>query len=270
MEDARRIVFLAALTFDPDFDGTEVEPEWKSTKESFPIDVKVEVQYGILQTIGGTSEIADIIGRAFRHLDARRLGESRGRIPTQQSASSARGKAVDGGDGGYQFRKDGKTWAMAFEGESGRFPHCVGFQRIHHLLEKQGREVPIAELISISKLFGGDAALDSSAKKDIQGRMSDLEEVIESSIDPQVVALAKAELESLAAASASGLRGRSREVGNQAKAAADAVGRSIGRAIKQLEGEGMPKLATHLRLFIQHPTGMSPVYRPPRPFPWLL
>ena len=61
----------------------------------------------------------------------------------------------------------------------------------------------------------------------------------------------RAELES-----ARGPTGRGRRIDDQGKAGADAVGKSICRALDLLENKSMPRLSAHLRGSITHPHGM--------------
>ena len=119
---------------------------------------------------------------------------------------------------------------------------------------------------------GGRKAIDGKAKQAYEKRVVELRAIIDSSDDPAQVAEAREELEKIQEQidSATGLAGKARRIGDDAKAAASTVGKSIERTLQLLEKEGMPELARHLRDAIVLPSGMSPVYRPGAKIDWVL
>ena len=114
--------------------------------------------------------------------------------------------------------------------------------------------------------------MDRQARQESKAREEKLLETIESGGDPQRMAEAREELDSIKAhiKSATGLKGKVRRTGDEAKRAASTVGKSISRALQLLEESGMPKLARHLQEAIFHPSGMSPAYRPTDKVDWML
>ena len=140
------------------------------------------------------------------------------------------------------------------------------------LLSSQGEEVSIEKLADRRILSTGDELSDPEALQEYEARRQELWRIIEANDDPPEVAEAREELEKIEQQiqSSKGLRGRPRRIGNDAQAAASAVGQSISRARKRLHQAGMPKLAQHLHDSIIQPAGVSPAYRPSTPVDWML
>lgn len=172
----------------------------------------------------------------------------------------------------YSFARLNDTWQIRFQSEAGSFRDLVGLRRIHLLLEKQGKEVQVENLIGKPDLSRGDRIHDRRSIKDLEETEARLLALVEDvGANPLEVEVAREDLQEVQAElrSARGPTGKGRRTGDQAKAAADAVGRSMDRAIIVVS-KAMPKFAEHLRWSMVQPNSMSPAYRPPEPVTWIL
>jgi hypothetical protein len=170
------------------------------------------------------------------------------------------------------FTRQNQTWHIVYGDESAPFPDRAGLRRIHLLLEKQGQEARVEDLIEKQDLSRGERVHDSRSIRDLEeneGRLTDyldrgegdLEELEEAR---ELLQKVQSELRS-----ARGPTRKGRRTGDEAKAAADAVAQSIRRAIGMVK-ETMPKFAEHLRTSIAQSNSMSPAYRPSPPITWIL
>lgn len=190
----------------------------------------------------------------------------------QQEATKVHSSRSDSGtQSPNRFLKKGRVWHISFGKESGSLPHSVGLQRIKMLIERQGQEVRVEVLVDRKTLFRGDPASDNQAMRESKERRNQLRAMVESECDPFQVAEAREELEKIERhlSQSTGLRGKARKLGDEGKAAASSVGKSIERALVMIGQEGLRALADHLREAIVQPAGMSPAYRPTRQVDWM-
>ena len=212
--------------------------------------------------------------------DAERLGLTR-LASLAGAAAQGRAEARPPGPAGGIFRKDGSLWTLALDGDSVRMRHAKGLADIATLLARPGRQVSAAELVAASGgaeaatadlLLGSDQVLDERARRQIRGRLADLDAEIEEAEgwgDPDRAARARAERDALVdeLAAATGLGGRSRRLGDQSERARKAVTARIRDAIARIE-RVHPALGAHLRSSVT--TGSLCAYSPATPVDWEL
>jgi predicted ATPase len=169
------------------------------------------------------------------------------------------------------LRVEGEAWLVSFEGSTVRVANAKGLGDLAVLLGRPGREVHCLELAGTPGVEG-DAGprLDAEAKRQYQARVQELQEELEEALahhDPERAERLRAELEAIAdqLASAFGLGGRERRLGDAAERARSTVTRRLRAAISRL-AELHPALGRHLRSSIR--TGFYCVYDPERPTRW--
>jgi hypothetical protein len=114
--------------------------------------------------------------------------------------------------------------------------------------------------------------LDETARRQIRQRLADLDEEIAEAdawADPERASRARAERDALVSevASATGLAGRGRRLGDQPERARKAVTARIRDVITRIE-RVHPQLSAHLRATVT--TGTRCSYSPPTPASWQL
>jgi tetratricopeptide (TPR) repeat protein len=183
-----------------------------------------------------------------------------------------------------RFAREGQTWSLTFAGSTVRMRDAKGLRDIALLLRTPGRAVPAMELAAPRGRPGrptgetlhepGDLGevLDQTARAAYRRRLSDLDEEIseaENFGDGDRAAKARAERDLLVKqlASAYGLGGRPRRMGDPAERARTAVTARIRDTIRRIEGLH-PELGRHLRLSVR--TGTLCVYEPDLPATWTL
>ncbi|MEU8018317.1 AAA family ATPase [Micromonospora parva] len=181
---------------------------------------------------------------------------------------------------GYEFRRDGPVWQLAYAGVVVHLPDAKGLHDLHLLLSRPGSDVPAVELLDPSagpelvaaRRMGADPVLDDEAKARYRRHLARLDEEIDraaarddhrrvSQLDTERGAL----LDELRAAA--GLAGRSRRLGDEAERARKTVTARIRDTLRKLD-ERHPTLAGHLRDCVS--TGSTCRYLPPSPLPWRL
>ncbi|MEU8009120.1 ATP-binding protein [Micromonospora parva] len=201
------------------------------------------------------------------------IGSSQGVAPGQAAPGAT---AVEG----YEFRRDGPVWQLAYAGVVVHLPDAKGLHDLHLLLSRPGSDVPAVELLDPSagpelvaaRRMGADPVLDDEAKARYRRHLARLDEEIDraaarddhrrvSQLDTERGAL----LDELRAAA--GLAGRSRRLGDEAERARKTVTARIRDTLRKLD-ERHPTLAGHLRDCVS--TGSTCRYLPPSPLPWRL
>ncbi|WP_406075348.1 ATP-binding protein [Micromonospora sp. NBC_01638] len=181
---------------------------------------------------------------------------------------------------GYEFRRDGPVWQLAYDGVVVHLPDAKGLHDLHLLLSRPGSDVPSVELLDpaagpelvAARRMGADPVLDDEAKARYRRHLARLDEEIDRAAardDDRKVSTLDAErgalLDELRAAA--GLAGRSRRLGDEAERARKTVTARIRDTLRKLD-ERHPALASHLRDSVS--TGNTCRYQPPTPPPWRL
>ncbi|MFC4018846.1 ATP-binding protein [Micromonospora sp. GCM10011542] len=181
---------------------------------------------------------------------------------------------------GYEFRRDGPVWQLAYAGEFVHLPDAKGLHDLHLLLSRPGSGVPAVELLdpaagpelAAARRMGGDPVLDDEAKARYRRHLERLDEEIDRAVlrgDDRKVAALDAErgalLDELRAAA--GLAGRTRRLGDEAERARKTVTARIRDTLRKLDVRH-PALARHLRESVS--TGSTCRYLPPEPLRWRL
>ncbi|MDG4779406.1 AAA family ATPase [Micromonospora sp. WMMD961] len=181
---------------------------------------------------------------------------------------------------GYEFRRDGPVWQLAYAGVVVHLPDAKGLHDLHLLISRPGSDVPAVELLDpaagpelvAARQLGADPVLDDEAKARYRRHLARLDEEIDRAAardDDRKVAVLDAErgalLDELRAAA--GLAGRSRRLGDEAERARKTVTARIRDTLRKLDGRH-PTLAGHLRESVS--TGSTCRYLPPEPLRWRL
>ncbi|MGC4867445.1 ATP-binding protein [Micromonospora sp. DT53] len=181
---------------------------------------------------------------------------------------------------GYEFRRDGPVWQLAYDGVVVHLPDAKGLHDLHLLLGRPGSDVPAVELLDpaagaelvAARRMGADPVLDDEAKARYRRHLARLDEEIDRAAardDDQKVSTLDVErgalLDELRAAA--GLAGRSRRLGDEAERARKTVTARIRDTLRKLD-DRHPALASHLRDSVS--TGATCRYLPSKPPPWQL
>ncbi|WP_327042777.1 AAA family ATPase [Micromonospora ureilytica] len=181
---------------------------------------------------------------------------------------------------GYEFRRDGPVWQLAYDGVVVHLPDAKGLHDLHLLLSRPGTDVPAVELLDpaagpelvAARRMGADPVLDDEAKARYRRHLARLDEEIDRAAardDDRKVSKLDAErgalLDELRAAA--GLAGRSRRLGDEAERARKTVTARIRDTLRKLD-DRHPELASHLRDSVS--TGATCRYLPASPQPWQL
>ena len=180
-----------------------------------------------------------------------------------------------------EFRRHGAVWTIAFAGTTIRMRDAKGLGDLAVLLSAPGREFPAADLVAAAGAcaaarsalrLGADEVLDETARRQIRGRLADLDEEISEAerwSDPERAARARVERDDLVTylAAAAGLGGRSRLLGDQAERARKAVTARIRDSVRRIDA-AHPVLGAHLRASVT--TGTRCSYSPQTPVTWQL
>jgi TolB-like protein/tetratricopeptide (TPR) repeat protein len=185
----------------------------------------------------------------------------------------ARPRPAGGGAFGATFRREGEFWRIAFDGLAVQLTEQKGFHDLARLLAQPGQEVHCLELANRPGESGdADWVLDERAKREIQGRVRDLQREIDdadANNDAARAARAREELDRIVEmlSGALGLRGRARALGGAAERARSAVTWRIRSAIRKIAASH-PRLGRHLENAIR--TGTFCVYLPETNVEWKL
>ena len=219
--------------------------------------------------------------------EAQRLGMAGLASDAQAQAAAAGAAGRDGAQAAGAplvtgvFRREGALWTLSYQGVTVRMRDAKGLADLAALLAVPGREIPAADLVAAAGSgdlgradlqLGADEMLDGTARRQIRQRLADLDEEIAEAdawADPERASRARAERDALVSevASATGLAGRARRLGDQPERARKAVTARIRDVIGRIE-RVHPQLGAHLRATVT--TGTRCGYSPPTPASWRL
>ena len=174
---------------------------------------------------------------------------------------------------GNEFRRDNNVWSLSYDGAGAQLTGLKGFHDIARLLAQPGEAVHCLELSGSSvSNEASDEVLDPQARREYRRRIEDLQEELkqaETDNDPARVEPARKELDAVIdeLARATGLRGRTRKMGDVAERARSAVTWRIRSAIKKIRA-AHPRLGQHFANSIR--TGHFCVYSPEVATEWEL
>jgi TolB-like protein/tetratricopeptide (TPR) repeat protein len=183
------------------------------------------------------------------------------------------GAAAPREDSRAVFRRDGALWTLAFEGVAVQLTDVKGFHDLVALLAQPDERVHCLELAGRSaEPRGGDALLDERARRELAGRIRELQEQIDEAEGRNDVAAAerrRGEMDQLVTALSQslGLGGRARPLGSAAERARTAVTWRIRNAIRKIATAHAP-LGRHLENAVR--TGTYCAYTPERRVDWVL
>jgi TolB-like protein len=163
-------------------------------------------------------------------------------------------------------------WHVEFAGETAHLPALKGIADIHLLLENAGKEIHCLDLSGRHGEDLGGEILDEKARSAVKRRIRDLQEALAEAEDMNNIGraeAARAEMDQLvqALASALGLGGRARRLGDAAEKARTSVTWRIRHALRRIEA-AHPALGRHLSNSIR--TGTFCSYRPETGMAWRL
>jgi predicted ATPase/class 3 adenylate cyclase/tetratricopeptide (TPR) repeat protein len=182
-----------------------------------------------------------------------------------------------GRDAGNEFRRDGDSWVLSYEGESVQLRDAKGLRYLARLLAQPGREVHVSELAGDAAGEAGragpiDVVLDDSAARAYRDRIAELERDLEEARewnDSERAARAEIEIEAITQqlSSAYGLSGRARTAGDPSERVRKAVTNRIKDSLSRITAEHEP-LGKHLANSVR--TGSFCSYAPEHPMAWKL
>jgi hypothetical protein len=172
---------------------------------------------------------------------------------------------LDRSDDLPRLAQDGEVWTVRWRGTAVHLPDTKGLRDIALLLGRPGVGVAATELMTGRPVAGADPVLDGQAKAAFRRRLDDLEAAIDDASlagDAEGLRRAQDERDALVStlASAVGLGGRDRRLGDDAERARKAVTARIRDAIRRIE-QADPDLGAHFRTTIS--TGSWCTYQPP-------
>ena len=174
---------------------------------------------------------------------------------------------------GNEFCCDNGVWTIAYEGSGAKLVELKGFHDIARMLAQPDQPLHCLELSGRAVSFDAPAdVLDEQARREYRQRIEELQQEIEqaeSNNDSSRAEPVRIELDALIdeLASATGLGGRDRKLGNPAERARSAVTWRIRSAIKKIRA-AHPRLGQHLANSIR--TGNFCVYSPESSVTWEL
>jgi hypothetical protein len=176
------------------------------------------------------------------------------------------------GGGGYAppriFRQGGNMWTLTFNGKTITMGNAKGLSYIWYLLQHPGQSTPAIELLAITdsavaSLDIGSAGdvLDATAISDYRRRLNEIKSDIteaERNHDLGRKEVLENETEQIEKelASARGLGGRNRRLGDDAERIRKAVSNSISRAIRSIRIDH-PELANYLQRSVSRGSKLS-------------
>jgi tetratricopeptide (TPR) repeat protein len=210
----------------------------------------------------------------------------------KSAASVERSATATPGDSAL-FHKEGEFWAIAYQGQNIRLPDAKGLGYLAHLLTNSAKEIHVADLVAMvsapvtrsshEKSAGagnhaeistrhGDAGevLDRQAARQYRTRLSELRAELEEASargDSPSAEKLQSEIDFIAGelASAYGLGGRSRKIGDVDERLRKAVGNRITSAISRIR-DAHPVLGEHLAKSIR--LGVFCLYLPTEAIQW--
>jgi len=218
--------------------------------------------------------LADALGRsadAAAHRRAALAASERLGAPAWTATTRA---ALDGAPAAAAaFRRDGETWTLGYAGREVHLADARGLHDLATLLANPGVEVRAYRLWGgPAEPPGADPVLDEPARVAYRRRLAELDELLDAADargDPGASDRARAERSALLAelASATGLGGRRRRLGDEEERARKAVTARIRDVLRRIRAVH-PELADHLDSSVS--TGTTCRYAPPDPVAWQL
>jgi hypothetical protein len=198
--------------------------------------------------------------------------------PSVEAPSRPPRPAADAGQHSRnEFRRDGDSWVLSYQGATVHLRDAKGLRYLARLLSEPGREIHVAELAgdaagAASRAGPIDVVLDDAALRAYRDRVADLErEATEAREWNDSERVARAELEIAAIteqlSSAYGLAGRTRTTGDPVERVRKAVTNRIKDSLSRIGVEHEP-LGRHLRNSVH--TGSFCSYAPEHPMVWKL
>lgn len=198
----------------------------------------------------------DFLRKGFRMLDHNLLAPAKSSTPVRKTATLVRA---------------GSGWLAEFGDQRAIIPDLKGLHDIRRLLEAPGEEIHCLDLAEReADVPGGDVLLDERARAALKARVRDLQEDLAEAEDMNDIGRAenvRSEMDQLieTLASALGLGGRRRKLGDLSEKARTAVTWRIRHALQRVEA-AHPALGRHLVNSLR--TGTFCVYRPEAPIEW--
>lgn len=220
----------------------------------------------------------------------RSVAALRGEIRSAFAAPTPRAVQTDGN----AFVREGEYWTLAFAGKVVRVKDAKGLRDVALLLANPGRDFHVTDLLlagegpavetrpwsaslldaglRTSNATFGDTVLDSRARAEYRGKLNELRHELEDAEQLNDIGRAariRQELELIGSelASAYGLSGRTRVVGNRAERARKTVTSRIHDCFSRIK-RAHPALGQHLAHSIK--TGILCCYQPDEPVHWNL
>ncbi|MHC5109254.1 MAG: tetratricopeptide repeat protein [Planctomycetota bacterium] len=171
------------------------------------------------------------------------------------------------------FTSENGIWSIDYEGAGAQLTEVKGFNDLARLLGEPTTHVHCLELYGGSGVQDSDQpVLDPESRQAYRRRLLELQQELaqaQSDHDPARADPLQRELEALTdeLARTLGLRGRSRNMGDQAERARSAVTWRVRSAIKKIRA-AHPRLGQHLANSVK--TGVFCVYSPETPVEWQL
>ncbi len=169
------------------------------------------------------------------------------------------------------FRRDGETWTLRYAGREVHLADAKGLHDLATLLASPGTEVRAYRLLGAeAEPPGADPVLDEQARAAYRRRLAALDALLDAAdarADPAASDRARAERSALLAelATATGLGGRRRRLGDEQERARKAVTARIRDVLRRIRAVH-PDLADHLTASIS--TGTTCCYAPADAISW--
>jgi hypothetical protein len=148
--------------------------------------------------------------------------------------------------------RDGATWRLTYDGRVAHLPDAKGLHDLATLVANPGRDVHVLTLLGRpGPAAGSDPVLDDTARSAYRQRLADIERELDEADrvgDPATGAALTEERAALVAelASATGLAGRARRLGDESESARKTVSARIRDSLRRVE-QVHPELGRHLR-----------------------
>ena len=176
------------------------------------------------------------------------------------------------------LRRDGERWKVRFQGVESLLENCVGLEYIHILLQNQGKNMVLEELLSeqkkvMVKFFGSDLIHKEQARSDYKKRLREIEQErdqAEKNNDEAALERLEGEKGSIIKQLELEYFGHKKKLKSDSDKARGSIGNAILRAIERIN-KNIPGLANHLKEAIKKPhSGISQSYNPPQKTEWSL
>jgi hypothetical protein len=195
------------------------------------------------------------------------------RLSAAALAALARPAPTPSGEHNAWILRDGLWW-ITFDGNRTRLSDAKGLHDVRTLIRANGTEVHVFDLLGPDTAamipVGADPVLDETARARYRARVEHLDALIDEADrrgDPADSLARIAERDALvsALASATGLGGRRRRLGDAEERARKTVGARVRDSLRRIEVAD-PVLGSHLRAAVH--LGLRCAYRPAEPTTW--